>query len=279
MQPEGADMQLERHQRWMQACLMQPGTVAEAVASLPATREFPASQAPGLIRPSRTLAPLDRLDIYRHMYEARLIEALQVDYPGLSHLLGDELVTELMQLYIRDCPSESYTLNRLGDRLPAFLSRVDGLSKPMFIRDMARLELAQTLVFDEAETAVADASSVAGLQPEDWERLRLKPIPAFRLLELDYPAQLYIEAMHEGRDPARITRKKSWLVVYRRDFAVLHLSLSRPAFRILSELAAGRSLGASLRAALTGDRVADRTLSLWFQQWFSEKLFQEVSLG
>lgn len=115
-------------QQWMQASVMaeEPPTEAEAAAR---------------IRPSATLTPVERLGIYRGMYEARLIDALKVDDPGLLHYLGEAMFDELASLYVGANPSRSYSLNRLGDRLPGFLAEVDGLRRPAFVADLARLEL------------------------------------------------------------------------------------------------------------------------------------------
>jgi hypothetical protein len=99
------------------------------------------------------------------MYEIRLVEALRVDYPGLERFLGEETFDELARMYVRAHPSESYTLNRLGDRLPGFVEQVEGLRQPRFVRALAELELVETVVFDGEPGAI-------------------------RLVELTYPAHL-----------------------------------------------------------------------------------------
>jgi hypothetical protein len=65
------DPGLERVQRWMQTCILNQGTAEEAITSEPAQAAVPADQARELVLPSKTLAPLERLDIYREMYLLR----------------------------------------------------------------------------------------------------------------------------------------------------------------------------------------------------------------
>ena len=236
---------LELVQQWMQTRVMAPASAADAGA---------------VIRPSKTLTASERLDIYRGMYELRLIDALQVDYPGLHQFLGDETFREVAQLYVRQHPSRSYTLNRLGDHLPEFLLQIEGLSDTMFLRDLARFELAETVVFDEEPCAPVAFQKVT-------ETLRLKPIPAMRMLALDYPVQKYLK-----ESVALPKRRKTYLVVYRKGYAVTHLVLSRLGFALLQELCSGSSIGEALAVI----DVPPKTVFESFQSWFSEGLFRAV---
>lgn len=274
------NLRLSKVQRWMQACILTSGPAEEAIASPGATAEFSNLEARALILPSRTLTALDRLDIYRGMYELRLIGALRIDYPGLVRLLGEEMFEELARLYVAAHPSESYTLNRLGDRFPDYIGRIEGLPRPRFAQALARLELAETVVFDEEPSVAADASSIANMDEDQWRQLNLRPIRALRLLRLDYPAQLFMNAVRSGADDLPVVRpKRTNLLVYRRDFAVMHLSVSAPAFALFQALAEGRNLGDAMEAMSGAGRVKEQELFEWFRVWFSEGLFCEVGPG
>ena len=73
-----------------------------AIVSTPEAAPAPvdASSAARLITPSATLSALERIDIYRRGYHARLIECLVDDYPVLQHALGEERFEELCRAYI-----------------------------------------------------------------------------------------------------------------------------------------------------------------------------------
>lgn len=255
--PEAA---LPRLQRWLQDAILS----AETVDGEAAARE---------LRPSWSLAPAERLEIYRGMYEARLLEALSVDYPGLARYLGEDTFAALMTMYIRECPSTSYSLNPYGERLPEFLNDVEGLRRPRLVQDLARMERACTQVFDEEQSPEAGGAALSALPAEEWEWVRLRPIRALRLLALNYPVHLYLEALRDGREPPAIRARPAWVAVFRRDYAVMHLALTRQAFLVLRALAGGLPLGQALRAA---GRVRSGDVSAWFQRWFSEKLFSAV---
>lgn len=270
---------MERLQRWMQACVMAEGPVERAIETAAARREYAGSAARGLIRASRTMAPLERLDVYRGMYEARLVEALRVDYPGLRQLLGEETFAELARLYVSIHPSESYTLNRLGDRLPEFVGGVEGLRRAGFAQDLARLELAETEVFDEAEAEAAGAEAIAGVREEDWGRLRFRPVPALRLLRLRYPAHAYVQAMRRGETPGAPRPRGTRLIVYRRDYAMLHQELPAAGYALFEALAGGRTLAEGIEAMQEAGGGGPRRVFGYFRLWFGEGLFSSVSLS
>lgn len=247
--------QLERVQRRMQGYVVSGADAAGAAA---------------MVRPSSRLTPLERLDIYRGMYEIRLVEALRVDYPGLTRYLGEEIFDELARMYLARYPSVSYTLNRLGDSLPDFVREVEGLRRPRFVESLARLELAETVVFDEEERAPLGPQHLAGVAEAEWPGLRLRPIPALRMLRLDYPAHVYLR----GEEPTIPMRPKNTrLLVYRRNYRVQHLEMPSAAFAVFEALAGNATLGEATGAA---KRARERDVFGWFQNWFSEGLFGSI---
>jgi len=271
---------LSRVQRWMQEVVVHPGSIDEALASKAARAEVPPERLGDVVLPSRTLAPAQRVEIYQRMYLLRMEEALGIDYPALQHFLGRRRFRDLVRDYVASFPSRSYTLNRLGDHLPAFILTASGLRHRPFCHDLARVELAMTEVFDEAETPALSAEAVAAVPAEAWAAARLRPIAAFRLLALRYPANAYVQSLRgRGHRQPRPLRKDVWLAVYRRHYGVRRRELSRPAYRLLSELAAGASLGQAVEAAALrrGRSAAGQTqLYRWFREWMRCGMFRAI---
>ena len=271
---------LSRVQRWMQEVVVHAGSIDEALASKAARAEVPPESLGDVVLPSRTLAPAQRVEIYQRMYLLRMEEALGIDYPALRHFLGARGFRDLVRDYVASFPSRAYTLNRLGDHLPAFVLTAMGPRRRGFCHDLARLELAMTEVFDEAETPSLSAAAVGAVPAEAWAAARLRPIAAFRLLALRYPANAYVQSLRgRGHRHPRPRRKDGWLAVYRRHYGVHRLELSRPAYRLLSELAAGVPLGQAVTAAARGRAAADqRQLYRWFREWMRDGLFRAVEV-
>jgi hypothetical protein len=273
------ELPLERLQRWMQAVVVHPGEIDEALASSEAASELPSERVGDVILPSRTLSPVERLDVYHGMYLLRMYDALAFDYPALEHFLGEGRFRELVRDYVQVFPSRAYTLNRLGDHLPEFV-RAASVPRREFCHDLARLEMAVTEVFDAPETPALGEAAIAAVPPDAWESARLRPVTAFRLLSFRYPVNDYLQSVRDDdhrHPPARA--KNTWVAIYRRDYAVYRLDLSRAAHDLLSDIVSGLTLGEALGAALQRGgrpRPEPDVLFRWFREWVSGGVFQSV---
>ncbi len=271
---------LSRLQRWLQAVVVHPGEIEEALGSRRARAALRGTSVDQVILPSRALGPAARVAIYQGMYLLRMEEALQSDYPALKHLLGAERFSALVRDYVESHPSVSYTLNRLGDRLPEFVGRWKGARRPAVCHDLARLELAMAQVFDAEETAALTAAEIASVPAASWERACLAPVAAFRLLAFSYPVNAYVQSVRdEDHDHPSLARKDTWLAIYRRDYAIWRHDLSRPAHDLLADLVAGKPLGRAIAASLgRGGRSAPTADQLfrWFREWAAGGVFRSV---
>ncbi len=278
--PAPGGFTLDQMQRWLQAVIVHPGDVEEAIASEEAAHELPPERLTDLIRPSHSLTAAERVEIYHGMYLLRMVEALEADYPALRHLLGEETFAELVEDYVQAYPSRSYTLNRLGDHLPQFL--LDSAARPHaeLLHEIARLELAITQVFDADETPVLSAEQVRSVPPERWPQARLRPIAAFRLLELRYPVLRWLDAARRDEAAPAPVRKASRVVVYRQRYSVLRLELSRPEFALLGALASGTPLGEAVAQASVAIRERRREDEIFktFRSWVAEGMFSAIEV-
>jgi hypothetical protein len=278
--PAPAEFALDRVQRWLQAVIVHPGDVEEAIACEGASRELAPEALTSLVRPSHSLTAAERVDIYHGMYLLRMVEALEADYPALRHFLGEEAFAELVEDYVQAYPSRSYTLNRLGDHLPQFL--LDRRTHPHagLLHELARLELAITEVFDAEEAPVLTPEQVRAIPPERWPEARLRPIAAFRLLTFSYPVVRWLDAARRDRTAPAPVRKASRVVVYRQRFSVLRLELSRPEFTLLEALASGAPLGEAVALAGVAIREKRREDEIFkaFRSWIAEGMFSSIDL-
>jgi hypothetical protein len=257
-------------QRFVQAVIVHPGTTRRA-AALAARRELRGLRPESALRPSRTLSAIERIGIYQGMYPLRMHDALAADFPGLKAALGDEEFRAFVRAYVRAFPSKGYTLNRLGDHVPDFLARTRRWPHRPFLRDLARLELAVTEVFDAFEP-----EPVAKRRPvEAGSRTTFRPAATLRLLKLGHPAGAYLDDVRAGRSPRRPPPPRpSYLVLWRRGFEVRRLDLSPGAFTLTGRLAAGRPLGEALAAVSPRHRreLSEHALARLFRSLVAEKV-------
>ena len=139
-----ADLALGGLQRWMQSVVVHPGDTAQALGSLEAASLVPPGRLGEVVLPSDALDAAERVGIYHDMYLLRMEEALETDYPGLSHFLGPQRWRRLVRGYVDTHPSRSYTLNVLGRELAGYVHTAPRIAHAGFCRDLARLEWAIT---------------------------------------------------------------------------------------------------------------------------------------
>ena len=185
------ELGLRAQQEWFLAVVMTPEGEPAPVNGSSAAR---------LVTPSSKLSSLERLEIYRRSYHARLIECLADDYPVLQESLGDETFDDLCRAYIARHPSTEPNLNGFGRHLPSFC-REHALPYPAFASALAILEWAIVLAI-HAPTARALTSEDLGRIPLDrWPEARLVPNPSLRILTLAYPVNAYLSARRRGATP------------------------------------------------------------------------------
>jgi hypothetical protein len=228
------------------------------------------------LRPSTTLRPEQRLGIYVDAYMARLVEALEEDFPALAGLLGRRAFHRLCRAYLEKYPSRGRSLNPLGRKLPAFLS---GRAAA---RDVASLEVAISEVFDGEAVEPLGPQDFTRLTPETLAGLRLEFVPTLRLLELDHDANPYVDAVRQERDPLPpLKRRRSWIAVYRKEFKVFRLDLKEAGHAALAALQRGRSVSDSVAAAArrwTGTPAGLQALiRQGFGEWVSEGFFARIA--
>jgi hypothetical protein len=256
----------------MQAVIVHPGTIEEAVRDRSATRRLPLREAERAILPSKTMAPLERLAVYQGMYPLRMHDALAADYPGLKAFLGDHLFEHFVADYVVKHPSRSYTLNRLGDHVPDFVKTWHH-PKRAFLADLARLELAITETFDAEEDVPAAAPAHVDA---DWASRRFGIAPTLRLLSFRHAAGPALDALKTGRRVS-VRPKASWAAIHRRSLVVYRLDLSRGEFHLLNALAAGAPLAKALRLAArkAGKALSPAAVRKAFRVWTSEGILRD----
>jgi hypothetical protein len=285
-------LSLARVQEWLQEVIVHPGALEDALARPAAAALVDPVELGQVVLPSDRLSSAQRVGIYHDMHLLRMDEALGSDYPALRHYLGGELFRGLVRDYVEAHPSRSYTLNRLGDRLPEFVAGWTGaraVPRPrrarrgdegIFLAELARLELAITEAFDAEESPVLDAGAAARVPSAELPAARLVPVASLRLLATRFDLGPHLDAARQDEPAVRPARRRRFVAVFRRDFSVRRLALGSAEFALLAALAAAVPLGEAVErtaaqhpAGCDGGRVFD-----WFRKWFSLGMFARIAL-
>ena len=238
------------------------------------------------IKPNSRLSSFERIEIYNKQYWFRLIDSFYDDFPGLRAILGRLKFNRLAKEYISAHPSTSYTMRNLGRFLPGFVEKHPELVQPRFklALEMARFEWAQVEAFDGKSLP---ALSVDDLLGKDPAKLRLGLQPYISVLALRYPVDEYIirlkkpgqrgdasnafeevspEKGKNKRLPPIPREKETFVVVHRVDNQLYYKRIDRRAYRLLSSLDRGVTLGRALRIAFAKELDA-ALIRGWFQTW------------
>lgn len=170
---------------------------------------------------------------YSQSWRARLIDALEANYPALTEMLGREDFTALGATYIEAHPSRFYSIRGYGDALPQFLAGHPDYRGAPVLADLARWEWTMTEVFDAADAEPIGPASLASVPQESWAELRFGLHPSVRTLQLgwnvpqiwqalagDAPFDAPDEVARLWPAPAPDERGRAWLL-WRRDLRIV----------------------------------------------------------
>jgi hypothetical protein len=170
----------------------------------------------GVVLPSATLSPSERIGIYQTMYFWRLYDVLREDFPKLHGALGDDFEA-VVRDYLAAHPSEYPSVRHLGGHLTKFLaSHSIGEARPWLV-DLARLERARVDAFDAPDAVPLRPTDLHTVPAERWGDLRFETIPALDVFRSRWPVDAVWAA------PADVPIARDTVVrVWRQGFVVFH---------------------------------------------------------
>ena len=148
-----------------------------------------------------------RFDIYRNNVAVSLTEALELSFPCVRRLIGEENFKRVAGVFLRRHPPRTPMLMQYGADFPAFLDGFAPLSHLGYLPDVARLEQALRLSYHAADATPADATQLARIPPEALADTRLVLTPAVRLVRSDWPVHaIWAFNMEDGPKPQPIAQ-------------------------------------------------------------------------
>ncbi|MBK7928330.1 MAG: hypothetical protein IPJ98_12805 [Bryobacterales bacterium] len=108
------------------------------------------------------------------------------------------------------------------------------------------------------------------------------------MLRMHYPAHEYMQAVRRDETPAVPRPRRTNLIVYRRDHALLHLPMAAPGFfsspspppphALFEALAQGCTLAEGMEAMQETGGGSPKQVFEYFRVWFGERLFSRVEI-
>ena len=245
-----------------------------------------AAVAERFIKPNNRLTSFERLQIYNQQYWWRLLGSFGEDFRGLRAVLGEKKFDRLAVAYLEACGSTSWNLRNIGQHLVSFLEKHPRLTHPhtALALDVARVEWARVLAFDDPEKPALTPAQIARMPPD---HLRLGLQPYLVLLELSHPIDEMmsklkrteiaagsnaVAAVHTQRRARLLVRPSPTpihLAVHRVRCSVYYKRLDPEAYRLLLALRAGAPLEEACATAFAGSKELPGQSAARIREWFA----------
>jgi hypothetical protein len=200
---------------------------------------------PARVRATSKADAATLLAVYGAAYVARLVEALQNDFPGLYVWMGAQRFDALARAYVAAHPSRQPNARWFGRDLPAFVRRAAPWAGDAAVGDLAALDWAVGEAFDAADSDLVTFADLAGQPPDAWPTLCFAVVPSARRLDLQSNADAIRRAATTAAPlPAAETGTLHALLVWRRGLEVEILALEPDAASAFDALAAGEPFAA-----------------------------------
>ncbi|RKE25217.1 putative DNA-binding protein [Paraburkholderia sp. BL23I1N1] len=203
------------------------------------------------------LTPQARLAIYRNTANSTLLKALQLSYPAVQALVGEEFFEGAARLFIGQCPPSHAQLDSYGATFPDFLAQMPEAVSLDYLPDTARLEWAVTEVLHAPDARPLDLPRLGQLNDDGLKSVRFVPNPVVRLLQSAYPVDVIWRAVLTRDDGAlaaiRLSAGPVWLHVFRSTAGVEVRQIAEWQWRFATALFAGCPLQDVLPEAPHGE--------------------------
>ncbi len=212
---------------WLQGMIMQNGTA-------------PNARITDIVNSSERLSAARHLHIYQGSYIARLRACMAIQFSALAYALGEDLFRDFADYYLSTHPSQSYTLNDLGEKFSAFLAATrpdadDEIKEtwPDFMIELADFEYAILLIFDAFVTD--------NLQPatEDMPDEQLLISPLLQLFNHKFPVCQYYLDFSQKKSPELPFPEESYCAVVRHNYKMGLFTLKPAQYYFLGKLQQG----------------------------------------
>ena len=269
-------------QRAMAHAIMRPLTPDEGM------QRGNAEVAASIIKPNDRLDSFERLQIYNQQYWWRLLGNFGEDFYGLCAVIGQRKFDRLAVAYLESCPSMSWSLRNLGEKLESFIAAHPEYVTPheKLALEMVRVEWARIIAFDEEERPQIDPARIAKIAPD---KLKIGVQPYVSLIEMWHPIDDLLGKLKETKietgsvsnavAATRSRRRKRilarprkvplHLAVHRHELAVYYKRLDPAAYRLLVALRDGETLDAACAQALEGAQELPEQSAAKVQAWFA----------
>lgn len=185
------------------------------------------------------------IQIYEHNFVSRFTDALLATFPKTCQLLGDTCFKGLAKAFIQQVPFAESSLLQFGSDFADFLQQQSVLANYQYSVDLARLEWAMEVAYNQIDQPLAHAKNCSirsGMQ----------------LIDSDYA--LFDLWNYEGKDALDVRHVSQWVLVYKQDLEVMLSAVDTQQGRYVAALlAADKQTQMDVLAGLSEAQLSNLT--------------------
>lgn len=183
------------------------------------------------------------LNVYQNGYYLRLLEVLEIDYPMLRKILGDDTFYAWGRAYIKAYPSHRFSVRHFGENFYKFLK--DYPQAEPFHSEMALFEWYLEDCMDAEDAPHLTIEELSKIPPENWIEISFTLHPSVASLPLYYNVGIIWSAHNEDADIPELQLSEDpihWLF-WRFERRGFYQSLNENQFIMFKALKEGKSFG------------------------------------
>lgn len=223
------------------------------------------------------ISPDANLEIYKYNFLSNLTQTLRDTYPLICKIVGDEYFCFIAAEYIQHYPSRSGNLAEYGQYFADFINHYPALNDYVYLSEVARFEWICHNVSIASNAPVIDISLALFIKPDQYPHLYFTLHPASEIVAFRYPILDIIDLCKNISDvPVNIDKGGVNLLIIRREFDIMLVTLSLADYYFLQALQSGESVSYALKQAL--DVNPEFNLEANLARWIEDKTLVDFYL-
>jgi hypothetical protein len=219
------------------------------------------------------------LAIYQRNLKANAINALQISFPTVNKLIGDELFSYAVQQLLKQDPPYAGDWGLWGEKFPKQLKQLTALKHFSFVADIGELDFLLHLLGREKDNEL-NMNTMSLLGSSELDQIRIVLNPAIQLIVSEFPIIDIYNANHGLASQVEhyLKEAKQKLVVgegqtallYRPEFKPLVRSVDSSEYAWLKLMQQGISIGSAL------DNLEDKKYEFSLETWLPLAINQNL---
>jgi len=215
---------------------------------------------------SHGLPATKRMQIYQHIVENTLSEALRTSYPAIVLLVGAAFFDQAADRYMRHNPPQVGNLQTYGAQFPMFLAQMKEAASLPYLADMARLEWARQQAYLAGDAQALGASEVAHqLQQFENKQVYLTLHPSVQCIHSSHRiVDIWHYCMNQDGETLQLEGDGQSVLLWRDGVQVAMQVIDAPAAGFLCKIREGMDMHHALQQETPDQVVVDLSALLPF---------------